>query len=219
MNELIFFGHIFSVVFLTFMALRIGRDALIVLTVLLAMLANFFVLKQMLLFGWNVTCSDVFAVGSILSLNLLQEHFGKETATRTTTLCFFGMAFFGLMSKIHLLYTPSPSDYSQLSYLTLLSPTPRLLLASLLSFYLVQRFDVFFFAFLRKRYLGWRWRQILSLVTSQLLDTLLFSFLGLYGLVDSLTSILVVSFLIKVMVIFGMTLFSTPLKKRASRAI
>lgn len=221
MNEALFFAHIICVILITFFALRLGKEALVCLIVLFGILANFFVLKQTLLFGWNVTCSDVFAVGSVLSLNLLQESFGKETALRTTRLCFLGMGLFGVMSQLHLLYSPSPVDYTQESYRILLSPAPRLLIASLLTFYLVQQIDVRFFAFLRTRYqlLGWRWRNGASLCLSQLLDTLLFTFLGLYGLVESVGSILLVSFLIKALAILAITSFSSPLKKVVNRAL
>jgi uncharacterized integral membrane protein (TIGR00697 family) len=202
-NEVIFFLHIIIVIFIAFGALKIGKEALIALTALLAVAANFFVLKQMVLFGWNVTCSDVFAVGSILSLNLLQEHFGKETARRAVWICFFAMIFFGLMSQIHLLYTPSSFDYVHAHYLALLSPAPRLLIASLVSFFFVQQIDVALFSLLKKRFgsIDWRWRNGASLFVSQLLDTVLFSILGLYGLVASLESIIVVSFLVKLVII------------------
>jgi uncharacterized integral membrane protein (TIGR00697 family) len=205
MNEVIFFLHILLVVILSFGALRIGKEALIAFVALQAVIANLFVVKQIFFFGWNITCSDVFAVGSILSLNLLQEHFGKEIARRAVWICFFSMIFFGLMAQIHLLYTPSPHDTSHPHFSFLLSPTPRLLLASLLSFFLVQQVDVYVFGMLRKKMsrFDWRWRNSLSLFFSQFLDTLLFTFLGLWGLVSSLGSILFVSFAVKVLIILS----------------
>lgn len=221
MNELIFFLHIASVILITFGALKLGKEALIALTALLAVVANFFVLKQMELFGWNVTCSDVFAVGSILSLNLLQEHFGKEAARRSVWICFCALIFFGLMSQVHLLYTPSPFDYTHDHYSALLSPAPRLLIASLASFFLVQQIDVSFFGFLKNKFgsVDWRWRNGTSLVVSQLLDTVFFSFLGLYGLVASLPTIIIVSFAVKLIIIGSIALFSSLSKQWGRREI
>lgn len=218
MNELLFFTHILAVIFTAFGALKMGKEALIALTATLAIAANFFVLKQITLFGWNVTCSDVFAVGSILTLNLLQEHFGKESAKRSTWICFFSMIFFGLMSQIHLLYTPNSFDDTQLHYLRLLSPAPRIVIASLASFFIVQQIDLVFFGFLKKRLgsLDWRWRNGIALFFSQLLDTVIFSVLGLYGLVASLASIIIVSFLIKLVIIASIASLSS-LSKRVSR--
>lgn len=203
MNEIIFFLHIILMVCIVFGALKMGKEALVSLTAILAVAANFFVLKQIVLFGWNVTCSDVFAVGSILSLNLLQEYFGKESAQHATWICFFMMIFFGIMSQFHLLYVPSVFDQTHHHYSALLSPTPRLLLASLFSFFLVQQIDVTFFGFLKRRFtfIGWRLRNGTSLFVSQLLDTLFFSLFGLYGLVSSLASIILASFITKLLII------------------
>ncbi len=210
MNELIFLLHTLLIVFLAFGALRLGKEALISLTALQAVLANFFVLKQTLLFGWNVTCSDVFAVGITLNLNLLQEYFSKESAKATIWICFCSMLFFGIMSQIHLLYTPSLSDKAHPNYLSLLSSTPRLLMASLASFFLVQQADLKIFALLKQKFPRWNWnkRNLLALINSQLLDTCLFSILGLYGLVSSIVDIIILSFLIKMIIIVSMTFFS-----------
>ena len=80
MNELLFFIHVFLVVSFVMGALRLGKAALIALSAVQAVLANLFVVKQIDLFGFSITCSDVFAVGGILSINLIQEFFGKEAA-------------------------------------------------------------------------------------------------------------------------------------------
>lgn len=206
MNEFLFVFQVFLVILLAFGARKLGKEALITFTALMAVMANLFVLKQMLLFGWNVTCSDVFAVGSILSLNLLQEHFGKETAKKSVWICFGAMLFFALMSQIHLFFAPSPYDSSHPHFTAILSPAPRLLGASLLSFFLVQQVDVAFFGLLKKTSLKWRWRNLMALFVSQLLDTVLFSFLGLYGIVASLASIILVSFAVKLAIVFGISL-------------
>ncbi|MFS8562982.1 MAG: queuosine precursor transporter [Rhabdochlamydiaceae bacterium] len=210
MNELTFVIHILLVVFLSFGALRVGKEALVVMAALMAVLANFFVLKEVLLFGWNVTCSDVFAVGITLNLNLLQEYFGKESARQTIRLCFFSMLFFGLMSQVHLMYTPSLQDTSHLNYLSLLTPAPRLLIASLVSFFLVQQVDIKFFALLKTIFPRWSWnkRNLIALFNAQLLDTLLFSALGLYGIVSSILDIIIFSFVIKMIIILSMTFFA-----------
>ena len=59
-------------------------------------------IKQIDLFGFSVTCSDVFAIGGILSLNLLQEYFGKEAASRAVKVSLLALLFFAVMSQVHL---------------------------------------------------------------------------------------------------------------------
>lgn len=192
------------------MAAKVSKEALFVLISLQAVIANLLVLKQVYLFGLHVTCSDAFAIGSILSLNLLQERFGKEESKRATWLCFGSMLFFALSTQIHLFYMPSPTDTMHAHYAQLLSPAPRLFLASIISFFLVQQFDIRFYGFLKTKLSNWRWgsRSTIALLVSQFLDTLLFSTLGLWGLVDSLPEIFLFSYLMKILIIGAIWIFA-----------
>ena len=205
MNEIIFLIHILLVVGFGMGALKKGREALMIWVVLQAILANLFVIKQISFLSFEVTCSDVFAVGSLLGLNLLQEYFGKEAAKRATGLCLYCMLFFAAMSSIHLRYHPSIHDTTQSAFSLILSHSPRLFLASLVSFFLTQQIDRRLFKKLKEKLHSFSPSNLISLLTSQFLDTLFFSFLGLYGLVASLSDILLVSFLIKVFIILCMT--------------
>jgi uncharacterized integral membrane protein (TIGR00697 family) len=175
------------------------------------------VIKQIDLFGLTVTCSDVYAIGSILGLNLLQEYFGRENAKRATWICFFLMIFFALMSSLHLFYLPSAIDATHSSFSNILSPAPRLLLASLATFLLVQKIDIAFFSFLQRIFpkAPLALRTGTSLLLSQLLDTALFSFLGLYGIVNSLAEVFIWSFLVKLILIVAMMPALSFLKRSA----
>lgn len=203
MNEILFIIQVLTVFAFGMAALRFGKSALIAWISLQAVLANLFVLKQMTFFGFHITCSDVFAIGSILGLNLLREYFGKQAAIKGLWSCFFSMIFFVAMSQLHLLYQPSPYDTAHGAYEALLSPSPRLLLASLAVFFLVQQIDLRLFSYLKEklRELPLPGRNAVSLTLSQLIDTVLFSFLGLYGLVSSLWDIIAISFLVKLVII------------------
>lgn len=203
MNELLFFGHILVVMGFLLGALRMGKHALVAFISLMAVLANLFVIKQMDFFSFTITCSDVFAVGAILGLNLLQEHYGKKEAKRAVNISFFALLFYVAMSQLHLFYEPSTFDTAQEAFATILKPAPRIVIASLIVFYIIQKFDVLLFGFLRKifkeRYLPIR--MTISLLITQFLDTLLFSFAGLYGLVASIFDIVLISFLVKTAII------------------
>ncbi len=180
-----------------------GQSALITWITLLSFLANLFVLKQITLLGFNATASDVFAIGGLLSLNLLQEKFGRRAAQQAIWISFSCLLFFVLMSQIHLYYEPSSYDSSQGAYSNILSPAPRLLLASLITFFLVQQFDSRLYQKLRQVFSGISmvWISGITMSISQLLDTVLFAFLGLYGIVDAITEIIIVSYCIKLIAI------------------
>lgn len=199
MNEWIFFAHTLVVVGFVLLGLRLGKTALITLTALQGVLANIFVVKQIFLFGLTVTASDVFAIGCILSLNLLQEYFGKDSAKQAARITLLSLVFFTLMSQIHLLYNPAEGiDTTQSAFVTIFSPTLRIICASIFTFFLVQQFDIRFFPLLKGKLPV---RIFISLIFSQLLDTILFTTLGLYGLVSSVFDIMLMSFLIKCVVI------------------
>lgn len=216
MNESIFFIHIFLVIAFILAALRLGKSALIASLTLQGVFANLFVMKQMKLFGFSVTCSDVFVIGSLLSLNLLQEFFGKQSAKQAVKISFAALLFFALMSQIHLLYSPNDFDQTHTAFLTLFSSSLRLVFASLLTFFLVQQFDIRLFSLLKGKL---PIRIALSLLSSQLLDTTLFTFLGLYGLVESIFDIILVSFLVKCVVIATSAPFTAFSKRFASHEL
>lgn len=203
MNEILFFAHVLVVLGFLLAAYRMGERALVALVVLLGVLANVFVVKQMGLFGWTVTCSDVFAVGGILGLNLLQESWGKESASRAIGISLLCQLFFVAMTQVHLLYVPSVSDGTQSAFVTILSSSPRIVLASISVYYVVQKLDVQIFGFLKRVFVEkfLPVRLILSLLLSQLIDTVLFSFLGLYGLVESIFDVIFMSYLVKCVII------------------
>ncbi len=204
MNELLFTFQM-SVIFLcTLGVLKLGKEALVSWICLQALLANFFVLKEISLFGLSVTGSDAFAVGGVLGLNFLREYYGKEIAKKTIKTCFCFLVFFALLSKVHLLYVPSAFDTTHNAYETLLSPAPRLLISSLLVFFLVQKVDLHLISRLKKSKLisSFTIRTIISLILCELLDTVLFTYIGLYGIVSSPLDIIAISFLVKVAIIF-----------------
>lgn len=207
MNEALFFIQIILIIGFALGALKLGKEALVAWVAIQALIANLFVLKQITLFGLDVTASDAFAIGSLLGLNFLQEYFSREEANKATWVCFFFMTFFALISQLHLLYQPSPSDHTQSAFLTLLSSSPRLLIASMSVFFVVQRIDIYFFGFLKKilPHMSFALRAGIALVCSQLLDTVLFSFAGLYGIVASILDIILISYIIKLIVIFFFT--------------
>lgn len=201
MNESLFIIHALLVMLSGLGALRLGKAPLTAWLTLQAILANLFVIKQMVFFGFVVTCSDVFVIGSALGINLLREFYGDKAAKDALTSCLFAMVFFVGMAAIHLLYLPSPHDSVHASFENILTPSPRLLIASLSVFAIVQRIDLAIFNFLKKRSLPFAVRNVIAVCFSQLLDTVLFSIFGLLGLVENIVHVIIVSFLIKLIAV------------------
>ena len=220
MNELLFFFHIAITILFAFVALKLGKLALVAWIAIQTVMANLFVIKQMEFLGFTITCSDVFAIGSILGLNLLQEYYGKECAKKALWTCLFIMVFFVAMGQIHLLYSPSPFDTAQEAFHAILSATPRLLIASMGVFFIVQQLDLRLFSILRQRLnLPLALRNAASISITQLLDTVLFSIFGLWGLVASLSDVILISFLVKLCILICLTPISAFSKRFLPRQI
>ena len=207
MNELIFLFHLICVSVTTLIMLKIGFEALCAFLCIQAILANLFVIKQISLFGLNATASDVYIVGSVLTLNLIQEYYGKEKARTTIWISFGLLIFYTIVSQIHVSYIPSATDFAQEWYAQLLSFMPRITIASMFVYLIVQHFDTHFYALLKKlfknNYLVIR--NMISITVSQALDTILFSIAGLYGIIDNIGQIMIVSFTIKIVTMLLLT--------------
>ncbi|MCH9612429.1 MAG: queuosine precursor transporter [Chlamydiia bacterium] len=209
-NELIFVLHILLLLGFIFGALRLGKEALTTICCLQVVLANLFVIKEIELFSFIVTTTDAYAIGSILALNLLQEYFGRSYAKKVIWINFAMLAFLSVMIHVLLSYQPSTVDAAHGAFAAIFSPTPRIVVASFISYFIVQKVDVRLFAFLRKSIFpnSLPLTIFTSLLVTQLLDTVLFSYLGLYGIVSHIFDIMILSYVIKVAVMVVMAPFT-----------
>lgn len=210
MNEALFILHVCVLVSFILLSCKLGKESLIACFVLQIILANLFVTKQMRCFGLDVTCTDVYTVGALFSLNLLQEYFGKKCADQSIWVMFFLLLFFIVMSQIHLSYYPSQYDSIDPAFRAILHNTPRIMATSLFITFLTQKLDMELFALLKKKFLrtGLLWRFGGTALFTQFVDTFLFSMIALYGLVHSIGDIILMSYLIKVLVILCLSPFT-----------
>lgn len=203
MNLFLLILHILVISALSLYFLRLGKEAMIAWLSFCVVVANLFVHKQITLFGLSVTCSDALAVGYLLGTNLIQEFFGRESAKKTIWIAFSLSAAFALLAFFQIAYLPASSDHTHPHFVALLQPIPRMTLASLFSFLLVQLIDLSLFAYLRKTLNG-RYMTLRVLgcgIAGHALDTVLFAYLGLYGLVSDVGDVILFSFSIKCLVL------------------
>ncbi|NGX30827.1 MAG: hypothetical protein K940chlam8_00178 [Chlamydiae bacterium] len=203
MNELVFTLQILCIVFFLIVCTKIGKGALTGIIVIQMICANLFILKQINLFGMHVTTCDMYAIGAILGMNILQEYYGKQATHKCLLYSFICLFFFAIMSRFHTLYIPNIYDYTHQSYQNIISRMPRIFFASIFVFFITQMLDIKLFGFLKQRFvsLNLTIRILGSIVFIQFLDSAFFSFLGLYGLVHNLRHVILVSFIIKLIVI------------------
>lgn len=202
-NELIFLLQTCCISLTALGALYLGREALVSFICLVCILANVFVLKQTTLFGLTATCADAFTIGATLGLNLLQEYYGKAITRHTIWINFFFLLFYAVTTQIHLAYVPHALDTAHPAFATILYSAPRIVIASFSVYLIAQTVDYYVYGFL-KHTLSDRFliiRNYGSMLVSQLVDTILFSILGLYGIVDNIGEIIIVSYSVKVIAI------------------
>lgn len=203
MNEYIFFLQVLVVTSCTLGALTLGKEALVASICLQQILANLFITKQITLFGMDVVSTDVFAVGSILGLNLLQEYFGLEQAKKTIIISFAALIFYMAMTQFLLWYTPNGFDIMHHHFDQVLGYSLRIVSASVGVYILSQYASTYIYAQIKELWPASTLftRNMLSLCLSQLLDTVLFTILALYGIVANVFHIIVISYSIKMIVI------------------
>lgn len=199
MNELIFLLHSCFLAATALIALRIGKEALTTFIALAFVLANLLVIKQVDLLGFTATATDAFTIGAVFGLNLLNEYFGRKSTRQALIIGFGALALVTIMYQIHLWYLPSIFDTSHVHFNAILAASPRIMAASFTSFFIAQTFEYYLYSLLKKvsggNYLVLRnWA---TMASSQLIDTILFSFLGLYGIVENISNIIMVSYAIK----------------------
>ncbi len=208
MNELIFLAHIIFIGITCLVSLKFGAEALVAFLCVQPIIANLFVLKQITLFGFTATAADVYIVGSVITLNLIQEYFGKALARKSIWISFLMLLFYTIATQFQIWYAPSPVDMAHGYFFQLLQFMPRLTIASMITYLIVQHIDSFTYGFFNKLFAGKHLllRNYSTIAISQLLDTLLFSFLGLYGILADLPQVMIVSFSIKM----GVMLAASP---------
>jgi uncharacterized integral membrane protein (TIGR00697 family) len=207
-NEILFFVHCGVVLTFLLVAIYLGRDAVVAYIAASWAYANFFVTKQVMLFGFEVTASDAYAIGGMLSLSILQELWGRQYAMKAIYASFLLLGLASAVSVVHLAYIPSAHDVMHDHFAALLTATPRLALASFVTFIISSRLEIALFAKLSQMPgLPFPLRAAISTAIVMLVDTLLFSLLGLYGIVADLFDIIVISYLLKLLTIAIMSPF------------
>lgn len=206
-NELIFFLSIGFIAASTLFALRISTLALSALVCLEVVLMNLFVTKEIVLFGLHATSSDALGVGAVLGINLLREYCGRESARGTVYVSFALMIFYTLASLIFLAYHPSSSDTQHEHFMAILAPMPRIMCASLATYFVIELLEYYVYDWL-KAAVNSRFviaRNYGVLFTTQFLDTVMFTLLGLWGIVEHVGDVILVSYAIKIVTILVAT--------------
>lgn len=206
-NEILFFLSVILTAGATILASLFGVNGLYCAIAVQGLMENLFVSKQIILFGLEVTAADIYEIGIIFAINLLQELYGKKAA-KAGIWYFFGVSiWFLVFSQIHTAFIPSPGDWTNIHFLPLLKLFPRMVFASTLTSTLSMFLDRNVFSFVRERFGSFTAASIMAMVCSQIFDTLMFTIVGLAGIANNLFDIFAFSLFVKLVAIFMFTPF------------
>ena len=170
-----------------------GRDGLLGCIVLAILLANIQGPKLTIIFGLQTSLGVIFYSGIFFATDLLSEKYGRAEAGKAVLIGFAVSVIFVLMMSLALMFEPSDqpntAEFSlriHESFQTILNFTPRFVFGSLLAYLISQSLDVWLFHKIKERTRGrWLWlRNNGSTMLSQAVDTLIYSFVVWWGVVD-----------------------------------
>ena len=201
-NDLLFLLQILVVTGMCLVCQSLGLAALVSWLCLQSVLANILVLKMVMIFGLDVTVADAFMIGSLFCLNLIREYHGREACQSAILASLVCLLFTLLLFWIHLLFIPSSSDQMSSHYHVILSSVLPIMTVSGCVFTLVQIMDYYLFGYLKHsmQHVGLAWRVMISLTTTQVFDTALFTYWALGGWISSYLSVFFWSYALKVLI-------------------
>ncbi len=175
-----------------------GREGLLACIVLAILLANLQGPKLTIIFGFQTTLGVIFYSGIFFATDLLSERWGQKEANRAVMIGFLVSIIIVVMLSIALLFQPSTqantaafSSEIQDAFETIVNFTPRFVFGSLLAYLISQSLDVYIFHKVKELTKGrhlWL-RNNVSTMLSQIVDTLIYSLVVWWGVVDLETAL------------------------------
>lgn len=202
-NELLWFLLLlanFSAILLSYRFF--GKLGLYIWIPIATILANIQVLKMVDLLSIGVTLGNITYASSFLVTDILSENYGKKSATRAVFIGFFSLAATVIIMNIALMFKPNEVDFIQESLKNIFTLLPRIAMASLIAYGVSQLHDVWAYNFWKNIFPGMKFlwlRNNASTMVSQLLDSVIFTFIAFWGLLpqSEFVQILISTYVVK----------------------
>jgi len=175
-----------------------GKTGLQVAIAMSILLANLQGPKLTVIFGFQTSMGVIFYSSIFFATDVLSENFGRREASKAVWMGFVASIIVLVMMSLSLLYQPTDraatagfANDIHAAFATIVDYTPRFVIGSLLAYLISQSFDVWAFHRI-KQMTGERWlwlRNNGSTMMSQLLDTVIYSLVAWWGIVDLKTAL------------------------------
>jgi len=197
-QELLWLVTLFADLGFTLLLYRLfGKAGLQVAIATAILLANLQGPKLTVIFGFQTSMGVIFYSSIFFATDVLSENYGRREASKAVMMGFVVSIIVLVMLSLGLLFQPSdqvagsfPREVHD-AFDTILNFTPRFVIGSLLAYLISQSFDVWVFHRIKQRTgEGNLWvRNNLSTMSSQVLDTVLYSLVVWWGTVDLRTAL------------------------------
>ncbi len=219
MNELFWAGMLlinFSAILISYRLW--GKLGLYLWVPISVIIANIQVTKTVELFGLTATLGNIVYATSFLVTDILSENYCKKDAARAVGIGFFSLIMLTILMNFALFFIPDDSDFAHKSLSVIFGIMPRIALGSLAAYGVSQFHDIWAYSFWKKKFPSVRFiwlRNNFSTMISQLIDTLIFTFIAFWGVfnIDVLVDIIITTYLLK----FVVAVLDTPFLYLARR--
>lgn len=179
-----------------------GKIGLYIWIPIATILANIQVLKMVDLLSIGVTLGNITYASSFLVTDILSENYGKKSARKAVFIGFFSLLATVIIMNIALQFKPNEFDFIQESLTNIFAILPRIALASLIAYGVSQLHDVWAYNFWKNIFPEdkFLWlRNNASTMVSQLIDSVLFTFIAFWGLLPQgeFVQILITTYVLK----------------------
>ncbi len=161
---------------------RYGKGWLFAVYAVSIVIANITASKLMTVFGLTVAAADIIYTIGFTTIDLINEYYGKMEAKRAILVAFFCNILWAFSAYVAVNLPPADVFAEmQPQFAAVIGSAPRIVLASMLAYYIASRVDVFVYHVVRERR-GPVWARILgSNIISLLVDSVIFSTIAFYG--------------------------------------
>ncbi|MBQ7222482.1 MAG: queuosine precursor transporter [Bacteroidales bacterium] len=202
-NELLFFITAAVSFLLVILSFRLyGKAGLFVWLGFATVVANIEVIKCVDIFSLPVTLGNVLYGSTFLCTDIMSELFGGKESRRGVRMGFFALICFTILMQIALRFIPNENDFASPAMHELFSLSPRICIASLGAYLISNTLDTYTFDWIGKHTKILWIKNNGSTMTSQLVDSILFTFGAFYGLFEirELWLLVLTTYLIKIFI-------------------
>lgn len=174
--------------------------------------SNFLASKVICVCGIEMPSATVGYALTYLMTDVIGELYGRKVTNRIVQFGFICLIVACVLTRLALLL---PSPYDSNAFSQVFTSSTRIFIASIVAYIISQSTDVYIFHKIRNYYQKFKFiRNNVSTITSQFLDTIIFSFIGFYGIVPNIWGMIWGVFIAKVVLALCDTPFFYLLTKK-----